>query len=137
MPSIRVVAAIIERDGKFLITKRPSDVHLAGLWEFPGGKVEPNESLEQALAREIDEEIGVKVEVLGEYFHVEHSYATKSVDLHFFDCAIINGDPKPLHVADMRWVSRAELENFSFPEADRELISRLRARRPRPCRPEC
>ena len=137
MPSIQVVAAIIEQNGKLLITQRPMDVHLAGLWEFPGGKVEPEESLEQALVREINEEIGVKIRVLGEYFRVEHAYPTKSVRLHFFDCAIVEGDPTPLHVANMEWVAPEELDNFSFPEADRELILRLRARPPQFYRREC
>src|SRR5215467_4454036 len=137
MPSIRVVAAIIERNGKLLITQRPMDVHLAGLWEFPGGKVEPEETLEQALVREIQEEIGVKIQILGEYFQVEHAYPTKSVQLHFFDCAILEGDPIPLHVANLRWVAREELDFFSFPEADRELIFRLRTRPPRSYRHEC
>src|SRR5215831_19046522 len=137
MPSIRVVAAIIEQNGKLLITQRPMDVHLAGLWEFPGGKVEPEETLEQALMRELHEELGVQIQVLGEYFQVEHAYPTKSVHLHFFDCAIVEGDPTPLHVANVRWVAREELGDFSFPEADRELILRLRTRPPRSCRHEC
>src|SRR5262245_10160946 len=104
MQSIRVVAAIISMAGKFLITQRPENGQLAGLWEFPGGKVEPEESLEQALVREIEEEIGVVIQVLGEYFQVEHHYPTRSVQLHFFDCVIIKGAPRPVHVADMRWV---------------------------------
>src|SRR2546422_4657903 len=108
MSVIRVVAAIICREGKFLITRRPDNVHLAGLWEFPGGKVEPEESLEQALVRELEEEIGVKARVLDEYFQVEHHYAERCVRLHFFDCAIVAGEPAPLHVADVRWVLPAE-----------------------------
>src|SRR5580704_18350403 len=126
MRSIRVVAAIIRRDGRLLITRRPDDVHLAGLWEFPGGKVEPDESQKAALVREIDEEIGVQIEVLDEFFQVEHHYPTRSVQLHFFDCRILSGEPRPLQVADLRWVVPAELDQFHFPEADLELISLLK-----------
>ena len=122
-----VVAAIIRRDGLILITRRPDDVHLAGLWEFPGGKVEADESQRAALVREIDEEIGVQIEVLDEFFQVEHHYPTRSVQLHFFDCRILSGEPRPLQVADLRWVRPAELDQFQFPEADQELIARLKA----------
>jgi mutator protein MutT len=137
MHSIRVVAAIIQRDGQYLITRRPDNVHLGGLWEFPGGKVEASESLEQAVVREIEEEIGTTVRVLGEYFQIEHHYPARSVQLHFFDCVIVSGEPAALHVAEMRWVGPEELDDFTFPEADRELISRLRSRPPQSFHREC
>jgi mutator protein MutT len=124
---IRVVAAIIRRGTHLLITRRPSDVHLAGLWEFPGGKVEPGESLSRALEREIREELDVTLDVGGEFFHVAHTYPELTVELHFFDCRILAGDPRPLQVAELRWVLPAELNDYHFPEADRELISRLQA----------
>ena len=123
---VRVVAAIIRRDGKILITRRPDNVHLAGLWEFPGGKVEPNESMQTALTREIREELGVEIEVLAERLRIQHDYPTRSVELHFFEALLVSGDPQPLVVADMRWVSPSDLAQFDFPEADRELISLLK-----------
>jgi len=123
---VRVVAAIIRRDGQILITKRPANVHLAGLWEFPGGKVEPDESLQTALIREIREELGVEIEVLDERFRIRHDYPNRSVELHFFEAGIVSGDPKPLDVADIRWVRPSDLDQFDFPEADRELISLLK-----------
>jgi 8-oxo-dGTP diphosphatase len=125
--ALAIVAAIIRRDDKILITKRPDNVHLAGLWEFPGGKVEAGESLEAALEREIREELGVDIAVVREFFSVEHDYADKSVHLHFFDCTILRGEPQLLDVADMRWVRTAELMDFEFPPADVELIRRLRS----------
>jgi len=125
---VRVVAAIIRREGQILITRRPDNVHLAGLWEFPGGKVEPDESLQTALMREIREELGVEIEVLDERFRIQHDYPTRSVELHFFEATLIAGDPKPLDVADMRWVSPNDLDQFDFPEADRELILLLKTR---------
>jgi 8-oxo-dGTP diphosphatase len=123
---VEVVAAVIRRGGKILITQRPDDVHLARLWEFPGGKVEAAESLESALEREIKEELGIRIVVGDEFFTVEHDYPGKSVRLHFFNCGIEEGQPVTLGVADLRWVLPAELMNFEFPPADAELIEKLR-----------
>ena len=122
---IDVVAAVIRRTGKILITQRLDNVHLAGMWEFPGGKVEADESFEGALLREIREELGIEIRVLDEFFTVEHEYPTKSVRLHFFNCTITEGEPEPLAVADLRWVLPAELDKFEFPPADAELIAKL------------
>ena len=125
MPRVDVVAAIIRRDNKILITQRHGHVHLPGLWEFPGGKVEPQESFEAALLREIREELGVSISVGEVFFSIEHDYPTKSVRLHFFNCSIIQGEPQALDVADLRWVSPDELSQFEFPPADVELIRKL------------
>ena len=122
---IDVVAAIIRRGGQILITQRFDHVHLPGLWEFPGGKVEAGESLQAALEREIMEELGVKIRVHDEFFTVEHDYPTKSVRLHFFNCSIIEGEPQLIEVPDMRWVHPQDLGQFDFPPADAELIARL------------
>jgi mutator protein MutT len=124
--TIEVVAAVIRRAGKILITQRLDDVHLARLWEFPGGKVEAKESLEAALRREIREELGIDIAVGDEFYTVEHDYPGKSVRLHFFNCVINDGEPAALGVADLRWVSPSELVQFKFPPADAELIERLR-----------
>jgi mutator protein MutT len=123
---INVVAAVIWKDGEILITKRRSNVHLANLWEFPGGKVESGESLESALLREIQEEIGIKIRIDDEFLAIDHDYPTKPVRLHFFNCTLLEGDPRPLDVADLRWVKPSDLDNYEFPPADDELISQLR-----------
>jgi mutator protein MutT len=123
---IEVVAAVIRRDGKILITQRLDDVHLARLWEFPGGKVEAGESLEAALQREIREELGIDVAVGDEFYAVAHDYPGKSVRLHFFNCVIKDSEPAALGVADLQWVLPAELLQFEFPPADAELIEKLR-----------
>ena len=123
---VEVVAAVIRKDGKILITQRRDDVHLARLWEFPGGKVEAGESLESALRREIQEELGVDITVEYEFCTAEHDYPGKSVRLHFFNCVIKEGRLEALGVADLRWVSPAELSDFEFPPADAELIEKLR-----------
>jgi mutator protein MutT len=122
---IVVVAAIIRANEKILITRRPKHVHLPDLWEFPGGKVEPDESLEDALHREIREELGIEISIEDEYFFVEHQYPEKAVALHFFKCRIHKGEPRPLHAAEVRWVDAHDLVRYPFPEADAELIARL------------
>src|SRR5215467_11300976 len=122
---IEVVAAIIRKDDKILITLRPDNVHLARLWEFPGGKVEAGESLHAALRREIREELGIGIAVGDEFYTVAHDYPGKSVRLHFFNCVIKDGEPAPLGVADLRWVLPAGLLPFEFPPADAELIQQI------------
>jgi mutator protein MutT len=124
---IDVVAAIIRRAGEILITQRLDRAHLGGMWEFPGGKVESGETLESALQREIREELGVKIRVDTLFFTIDHDYPTKSVRLHFFNCTLIEGEPQPLDVADLRWVEPDALVHFQFPPADADLIVRLRA----------
>jgi mutator protein MutT len=124
---IDVVAAIIRKSGRILITQRLDNVHLAGLWEFPGGKVEPGESAEAALRREIREEIGIEIHIEGEFLAVEHDYPTKSVRLRFFNCSVAGGEAHPREVADLRWVEPRELGGFTFPPADAELIAKLQS----------
>lgn len=120
-----MVAAIIRRGQKILISRRPEGVHLSGLWEFPGGKVETGESLEPALAREILEELGVEISVIRETFSVEHQYSDRAVRLHFFECRIEKGEPAAIEVDSLQWVSAADLGRYQFPEADKELVARL------------
>ena len=124
---INVVAAIIRKDAQILITQRRNHVHLANLWEFPGGKVEAGESLQGALEREIREELGIKIRVNDEFFTVDHDYPTKSVRLHFFNCTVLEGEAEPVDVADLRWVSAKDFGNYSFPPADAELIAKLQS----------
>lgn len=122
---ISVAAAIIRRDQQVLLTRRKPDTHLPNMWEFPGGKVEPGESLTTALHRELQEELGIGVNVLDEFYATTHHYPTRSVDLHFFNCTIIDGEPRAIDVAEFRWVNCSDLHAFEFPEADRELVERL------------
>ena len=125
LPRIVVTAAIVERDGTFLVTRRPRGVHLEGLWEFPGGKCEPGESHGDCLRREILEELGSDVRVLSEVFQVSHAYDDRIVELHFFRCDILD-EPRPLIGQEMQWVSSAGLVDLDFPPADAELIALLR-----------
>lgn len=124
MNPIIVTAAVIERNGSFLLTRRLEGTHLAGTWEFPGGKCEDNEPLEAGLWREIREELGVRCTVGEEIFRVTHDYPGRRVELHFFRCTLA-GEPRPQLGQEMRWVPREHLSELEFPPADDELIRRL------------
>jgi mutator protein MutT len=121
---IVVVAAVIEDGGAFLVTRRQKGVHLAGLWEFPGGKVDDGETHHAALVREIREELDVEIDVRELVFHVTHAYDDRTVALYFYRCRLI-GEPRPLLGQEMRWVPRADLATLGFPPADEELITLL------------
>jgi mutator protein MutT len=123
-PVVVVVAAIVEQDGRFLVTRRLVGTHLAGLWEFPGGKCEPGESHEACLAREIAEELGVEAVVGDELLRTEHTYPERTVRLHFRRCRI-TGQPRPLLEQEIQWVAREDLRSLEFPPADAELIEVL------------
>ena len=119
--AIVVLAAVIERDGRFLVTRRLDRTHLAGYWEFPGGKCEPGETHEECLQRELREELGVGAIIGAEIIATTHAYPERTVRLHFRHCEI-DGEPQPLLGQEMRWVSREEMAALPFPEADTELI---------------
>lgn len=119
-----VTAAVIERGGRILVTRRQAGVHLEGYWEFPGGKCDAGESLAACLARELREELALDAQIGEELFAVTHRYAERSVELHFFRCDAI-GDPAPQLGQEMRWVTRAELASLTFPPADEALIRTL------------
>jgi 8-oxo-dGTP diphosphatase len=125
-----VVAAVIEQDDTFLLTRRLEGTHLAGFWEFPGGKIAGRETHAEALTRELREELDSEIEVGPLVFETEHDYADRSISLHFYRCTL-HGSPRPLLGQEMRWVPRTELRSLDFPPADEELIRRLTARESR------
>jgi 8-oxo-dGTP diphosphatase len=125
---VTVVAAVIERDDAFLVTRRLEGTHLAGLWEFPGGKIASGESHAAALAREIREELGAEVEVGALVYETEFTYSDRSISLHFYRCTL-RSTPRPLLGQQMRWVPRGELHALDFPPADAELIAQLKSTR--------
>ena len=124
LPRIVVAAAVIERDGAFLLTRRLRGAHLEGCWEFPGGKCEDGEAHGACLEREIVEELDAAVRVGREVFTISHSYADRVVELHFFECDLL-GEARPVLGQEMRWVDRRELAALEFPPADEELIRML------------
>jgi 8-oxo-dGTP diphosphatase len=125
-PTIVVTAAIVERGGRFLLTRRQKGVHLEGFWEFPGGKCDAGETLDACLRRELREELAVDASVGAEVLATTHAYADRTVELHFFRCAIA-GEPVPQLGQAMRWAAREELATLEFPPADAELIRTLSA----------
>jgi 8-oxo-dGTP diphosphatase len=125
---IVVTAAVIEHEGRYLVTRRQRGVHLEGYWEFPGGKCEPGESLADCLRRELREELGADAMIGEEIFTVTHKYPEKSVELHFLSCRLL-GEPAPLLGQEMRWVTREDFRSLQFPPADDELIAVLAERK--------
>ena len=122
---IEVSAALIFRSGKLLITRRHSAAHLGGLWEFPGGKREPDETFEQCLVREIREELGMEISVGKLFESVIHAYPEKTVRLKFLVCRLERGEPQMLGCAAFKWISAAELDHYPFPAADAKLLEKL------------
>jgi 8-oxo-dGTP diphosphatase len=119
-----VTAAVIERNGRFLLTERLEGTHLAGHWEFPGGKCEPGETPEECLRRELREELGVEATVGAEMFRTKYRYPGRYLDLRFFGCTL-DGQPRAMQGQQMRWVPRAELVSLRFPPADAAFIAHL------------
>jgi A/G-specific adenine glycosylase len=126
VPHHRIVVAILaDSSGRVLITKRPETAMLGGLWEFPGGKVEPGETDEAALAREIREELGVGIGGMRPYHTLRHAYSHFKITLAAYIGTIMNGEPRPLSAADVRWVPKTDLPRYPFPKANRELTRKL------------
>jgi 8-oxo-dGTP diphosphatase len=128
--SFVVSAAVIVEGGRVLLTQRKRGTHLEGLWEFPGGKVEPDEDPRDALARELAEELGVRA-IAGDILEVTfHRYPSKSVLLLFYEARLMEGSPEPraLEVAAWRWATIDDLRDEDFPPADVAVLAKLRAR---------
>jgi A/G-specific adenine glycosylase len=125
IPHYTVTAAVIRRGSQVLIARRPSKGLLGGLWEFPGGKVEPGEELPDGLMREIREELGTQI-LVGEAFGVyEHAYTHFKVTLHAFICSLNGQEPQALEASELRWVDPAELAQFPMGKIDRGIARRL------------
>jgi len=125
--TIQVAAGLVKKDHNYLITKRPAGVHLGGLWEFPGGKRETGESLEECLQRELKEELGIDIAPGAPFHIIRHEYPEKVVELHFFCCTLLSGEPQALGCEAWRWVAVTDLPNFEFPPADRPIIEMLQS----------
>ena len=125
MKVIEVAAGLVFRDGQLLITQRRPQDHLGGLWEFPGGKREAAETFEECLRRELQEELGVEVEVGALLDEISHTYPEKSVHLKFYRCTLLSGEPQPLDCHAVAWVTQAQLRDYEFPAADVQLLAML------------
>ncbi len=123
--TIRVVAAVIAQDGRYLVTQRRPTAVLPLLWEFPGGRVDGGETDIDALKREVKFRVGVEVVPGPQISSVAHEYEHYTVELHLYDCRISSGDPRAVNVHQFRWVESAEFENLPFTPADEASMSRL------------
>lgn len=119
-----MTAAVIERDGRLLVTRRLKGTHLEDHWEFPGGKCDPGETLQECLVRELWEELAVDAIVGDEILSTSHDYPERRVELHFFDATLL-GDPEPQLGQDMQWIRREDLRSLKLPPADDELVALL------------
>ncbi len=120
------VGVIWNDTGKILIDRRLPQGAMGGLWEFPGGKVEPGETVEDCIQREIQEELGIEVEVGDCLITIDHTYTHLRVTLTVHHCRYVTGVPQPIECDEVRWVGLDELENFDFPEANTQIIAALK-----------
>ncbi|NNE19894.1 MAG: 8-oxo-dGTP diphosphatase MutT [Myxococcales bacterium] len=122
-----VAAAVVIREGRVLLTRRAKGQHLAGMWEFPGGKLEDGESPEEALVRECREECGIDVDVGAILDVTHHRFPEKDVLLLFYRCGLRAGEVRHLQVADHAWVPPMELDRYPLPPADDRVVARIQA----------
>lgn len=125
IPLIQVALAVIERNGRYLISRRRRGGHLGGFWEFPGGKRHVGESWEACVSRELIEELGIDVRPWKRLPSLSFRYPDRQVYLAVFLCTIERGRPRPLSCEEVRWVPAQRLGRYRFPPADRQLIQRL------------
>lgn len=119
------VGLILNQRNELLIALRPNDGMLGGLWEFPGGKNEQNESLEETVIREMKEELGVEVRVFEKFKMIKHTYSHFKISLHAFWCSIVDGDPQPKSSQEIKWVTLGKIDSHPFPKANKTLIKDL------------
>ncbi|WP_370981304.1 8-oxo-dGTP diphosphatase MutT [Agaribacterium sp. ZY112] len=125
---IRVVVGVIENEfGQILISQRQGQQHLAGLWEFPGGKLDAGESAEQALSRELKEELGIEVLQADFLFDIKHTYPEKSVCLHIFHVKAFSGVEQGLEGQPLRWLARADIDTVELPPANKAIVEWLQS----------
>jgi len=122
------VAVITNQSGKILIDRRKTGGEMGGLWEFPGGKIEPGESIAECIAREIKEELDLAISVGDRLTTITHNYETFKVTLHVHDCEYISGKPTPIECDEIRWVEPSQMDQYQFPQANAQIINLLQSR---------
>ncbi|NJM96227.1 MAG: A/G-specific adenine glycosylase [Phormidesmis sp. RL_2_1] len=120
------VAVITDAQGNILIDRRKQEGLLGGLWEFPGGKIEPGESVEECIRREITEELGIEIEVGSRLITIEHAYTHFKVTLNVFNCRHLSGEPQPIECDEVKWVTLDEIDEYPFPKANGKIIEAMR-----------
>lgn len=126
MKITQVTAAIIQQEEKILICQRAEGGSCSYLWEFPGGKLEAGETLEECLIRECLEELGIEIRIKGLFSKKSHTYGKKEMNFFFYDAEIVSGEPEKKVHHDIKWVEPDELENFTFCPADLEVVESLK-----------
>lgn len=127
IPHKIIGVAVIWNDQKqILIDRRRSEGVLGGLWEFPGGKIEPGETIEECIKREIQEELGIAIEVGEHLITIDHAYTHLRVTLTVHHCRHLTGVPQPIESDEIRWVTLDEIDQFPFPKANFQIINALR-----------
>ena len=135
VPHVDVVGGIVwdgdplARGARHLIAKRKADDMLGGLWEFPGGRVEEGETREEALVRELREELAIDVEVIAPFVRIDHAYTHFRITLYTYHCRHVGGHPRTIDCADWAWIRPDELDAYAFPKADRKILEALSAQR--------
>jgi mutator protein MutT len=125
MKHFDVAVAIVFHDLKVLITRRKPGGVLGGYWEFPGGKREPGESLEDCVRRELFEELAMRVQPVMSFAPIHHTYSDRQVTLHAFLCTHESGEPQTLACEELRWIDPSQLRSIEFPEANHSLVDEL------------
>ena len=120
------VAVITDDQGKILIDRRKQEGLLGGLWEFPGGKIEPGESFEDCVVREIKEELGIDIAVQDRLITIDHAYTHFKVTLNVFNCTHLSGEPQPIECDEIKWVTLGEIDDYPFPKANGQIIDAIK-----------
>ncbi len=123
---VQVVGALFVKDGKFMICKRPQNKARGGLWEFVGGKVEADETLEDALKRECMEEMGIEISVGELFYELVHAYEDITINFTVFKAEITKGEPQKLEHEDIRWISPNEIDEYDFCPADVDILKKIK-----------
>lgn len=127
MKVVNVAVGVIVKGNQIFVSKRAVDLHQGGLWEFPGGKIESAESVEQAMARELAEEVGIDVTNQTPFMLIEHDYGDKQVCLHVSIVDEFEGEPRGVEGQLTKWIAIQELHNLAFPAANQEIVNKLQA----------
>ncbi|WP_295803976.1 8-oxo-dGTP diphosphatase MutT [uncultured Microbulbifer sp.] len=122
------VGVIFGSDGRILLAKRPDHLHMGGRWEFPGGKVEDGESIQQAMSRELREELAIDVVQMDKLIEVRHDYGEKQVFLDTWCVTEFSGEPQGVEGQELAWVSARELSNYHFPDANQPIVEAVQAK---------
>jgi mutator protein MutT len=125
IPVLDVGAALVVRDGQYLVTQRMEGDSFGGYWELPGGKLEPGETMEQCVVRELQEELAIKVNPVKFFRKVDYMYPHLTVRLHIYLCRLVSGEPQLIECQDFAWANPRELPEYRFPEADQTLVHEL------------